>query len=296
MSLTIEINGKPCECEPGEFLLEVARRNKFLIPSLCHHDGLPGRGCCRVCVVEAEARGRRDIVTSCVYPIERECKIYTDSERVKRLRKMTLALLRASAPESDRIARLCRMYGVPPYERFQTKPDEKCVLCGLCAKACENLGTGAISTVNRGMDKAVSTPYGEPSAVCVGCGSCASVCPTGAIKYEENVLEGGFTARKIWGKTFKLISCERCGRIVGTPEELRRAADKAQPASDPDGKGPAPIYGESTPASKSEEPFETPSPDGAGSAAETGKNAVLCDECKKKTMADKLAVIFGRQA
>ncbi|MCL1920273.1 MAG: 4Fe-4S dicluster domain-containing protein [Kiritimatiellaeota bacterium] len=54
-------------------------------------------------------------------------------------------------------------------------------MCGLCARACESLGTGAIAAVGRGMDKGVSTPYSEPSAVCVGCGGCAAACPTGAM-------------------------------------------------------------------------------------------------------------------
>ena len=50
--IEITINGKACTCEKGEFLLEVARRNGFYIPTLCHHPGVAEQGCCRVCLVE----------------------------------------------------------------------------------------------------------------------------------------------------------------------------------------------------------------------------------------------------
>lgn len=220
--MTITIDGKACVCEPGEYLLDIARRNGVVIPALCHHEGLPGQGCCRVCIVEVETGGRKNIVTACVYPVERECSVYTDSDRVRRQRGMILALLRSRAPESAEIARLCEEYGAPEYKRFAEKPGEKCVLCGLCVKACESMGTGAISTVNRGVEKTVSTPYDEPSADCVGCGSCASVCPAGAIAMEETAL-----TRVIWDREFSLVLCERCGAAIGTREELELAAKRA---------------------------------------------------------------------
>ena len=74
---------------------------------------------------------------------------------------MVLALLRARAPEADRVARLCKMYGVPDYDRFASNPGEKCILCGLCVKACQSLGTGAIAAVNRGVDKYRSPVSGK---------------------------------------------------------------------------------------------------------------------------------------
>jgi len=55
MSITITIDSKPCTCEPGEYLLDIARRNDILIPTLCGtNQGLRGRGSCRVCVVEVK--------------------------------------------------------------------------------------------------------------------------------------------------------------------------------------------------------------------------------------------------
>lgn len=220
--MIITIDGKSCACEQGEYLLDIASRNGIKIPALCHHEGLPGQGCCRVCIVEVESRGRRSIVTACVYPVEQECEVSTDSGRVKRQRGVVLSLLRSRAPESAEIARLCEEYGAPEYGRFDKKTGEKCILCGLCVKACESIGTGAISTVNRGVEKAVSTPYDEPAADCAGCGSCAGICPTGAIVAEEDNL-----TRTIWNKRFELQLCDRCGKPAGTSEELRLAAKRA---------------------------------------------------------------------
>ena len=220
--MIITIDNKPCVCEPGEYLLEIAARNGIVIPTLCHHDGLPGQGCCRVCIVEVETDGHRNIVASCIYPIERECVVFTNNENVSRHRGMVLCLLRNLAPESSEVARMCEEYGAPDYERLERRAGEKCILCGLCVKACESLGTGAISTANRGIDKVVTTPYGEPSVACVGCASCAKVCPTGAIV----VTEVG-KKRTIWNKTFPLRSCKSCGIPIGTLVELKRAAVKS---------------------------------------------------------------------
>ena len=167
-------------------------------------------------------RGRSKIVVSCVYPVEKPIEVYTDSERVRENRAVVLMLLKGRAPESEEIKRLCEEYGAIDGSRFQALDNEKCILCGLCARACKSLGTGAISTVGRGTGKKISTPYGEPSKDCVGCLSCAGICPTGAIPYKETREE-----RVIWDRSFSLVRCENCGEVIGTEEELALAAQKS---------------------------------------------------------------------
>lgn len=218
----ITINGKQCECEKGEFILTVARRNGIEIPTLCHHDGFPGQGACRVCIVEVVERGRGKIVVSCVYPIAGECEVYTDNEKVRKQRGLILSLLARRAPESEEIRALAEKYGAPQIDRFVKADGSKCILCGLCVKACGELSVGAISTVNRGVTKEIATPYHEPSSACIGCGSCAYVCPTGEI-----VMEQTAETRTIWGKTFELVHCRECGAVIGTREEVAYAAEKS---------------------------------------------------------------------
>lgn len=219
--IEIQINGKTCTCEPGEFLLKVATRNGIYIPTLCHHEGVGEQGCCRLCLVEVVERGRSRIVVSCVFPVEKPIEVYTDSERVRENRAVVLMLLKERAPESEEIARLCEEYQAIDGSRFKALDNEKCIMCGLCARACQSLGTGAIATVGRGTGKKVSTPYDEPSKDCVGCLSCARICPTGAIPYKQDEKE-----RRIWDRSFTLVRCESCGEIIGTREELLLTAER----------------------------------------------------------------------
>jgi ferredoxin len=147
--------------------------------------------------------------------------VYTESDKIKGIRRSILSMLSDRAPENKRIASLCGMYGVPKETRHTALQADisalgkDCILCGLCVEACSKLGTGAISAVGRGTGKKISTPFDEPSSDCIGCGSCAAVCPTGAIECTE---ENG--ARAIWGKTFNLVRCELCGKPFATGEEL----------------------------------------------------------------------------
>lgn len=271
--MKITINGKSCDCEKGEYILSVARRNQIEIPTLCHHEGFQGQAACRLCIVEIVENGKSRIVVSCVFPVERECDVFTDSEKVRRQRGMILRLLQKRAPESEEIQALCEKYDAPEVDRFieeKTVPADrlsesdsqqasengkalgihtKCVLCGLCVKACAELSVGAISTVNRGVLKEISTPYHEPSSICIGCGSCAYVCPTNAIDMTETDK-----TRTIWGKTFRLVHCERCGKLIGTEEEIGFAAEKSGQDRD-----------------------------------------ILCEECRKKQIAAAFRHTYGRE-
>ena len=68
----------------------------------------------------------------------------------------------------------------------------------------------------------ISTPYGDPSSVCIGCGACADICPTDAIEMVED-----YNTRTIWGKTFELVHCKRCGAVIGTKEQVAEAAKRS---------------------------------------------------------------------
>ncbi len=221
--IELTINGKRFVCESGETILQVASRNRIQIPTLCHHEGLCAQGVCRVCMVEIIENGWSKLVAACIFPIRRSIEVFTDNETVQKHRATVISLLLARTPGSERIERLARYYKVALSERFVEQVEEKCVVCGLCVRACSSLGTGAISTVNRGISKKVSTPYDEPSKTCVGCASCASVCPTNAIAVEESP-----SSRKIWGKEFTLVHCSCCGEAFATKDQLVYAAKMAE--------------------------------------------------------------------
>jgi bidirectional [NiFe] hydrogenase diaphorase subunit len=213
--VNIRINGIDCEAQPGEFILDIARRNNIHIPTLCHHEALAGEARCRLCIVEVIEKGRSKVVASCVYPVTGEIEVATDSEKIRALRKTLLMLLLARTPHNETIQKLAREYGVTQVTRFAGDPDEECVLCNLCVRACEQLGAGAIFTVNRGITKKVATLFEEPAEECIGCAACAAVCPAGAIKVLE---EDG--KRIIWNREFEMAACSRCGELFATAEQL----------------------------------------------------------------------------
>ena len=216
--MEVFINGKSCACKPDEYLLDVAGRNGFDIPVLCHHQGIRGQGCCRVCIVEMNGR----VVPACVTKPESACKVTTDSEKIKEIRKTVIALLAMRAPLSEEIAQMVQKYDAPSLTRLTpVEESERCVLCGLCARACHSLGAGAISAVNRGVDKKIAPPYEEEPASCIGCGSCAEVCPTTAIPVEQTT-----ETRKIWGRVFSMKKCCDCAAQFTTHEAAKHTAAK----------------------------------------------------------------------
>jgi bidirectional [NiFe] hydrogenase diaphorase subunit len=213
-NVKVIINGKECIAEKGEFLLDIAERNGIVIPHLCHHESLRGLASCRMCIVEVIENGKKKIVTSCIFPVMRDIAVETGTEDIKYMRKMLISLLMAEIPDNELISRLAEEYGVGDYSRFGRDEGNECMMCGLCVKACEELGCNAIATINRGTTKKIATPYEEPSMECIGCGSCAYVCPTGSIKSEEE-----YGIRKIWGKEFELLKCSFCGKYFMTKEQ-----------------------------------------------------------------------------
>jgi bidirectional [NiFe] hydrogenase diaphorase subunit len=226
-SVKVIINGKECVAEKGEFLLDIAERNGIAIPHLCHHESLRGLAACRMCIAEVVENGRKKIVTSCIFPVMRDLAAETDTEDIRNMRRTLLGLLTAEVPGNENISLMAGAYGAGDYSRFHKDKGNECIVCGLCVKACEELGCNAIATVNRGTTKKIATPYEEPSAECIGCGSCAYVCPTGCIKIEE-----GYGIRKIWDKEFELLKCSVCGKYFMTREQydyINKKCDLPEP-------------------------------------------------------------------
>jgi bidirectional [NiFe] hydrogenase diaphorase subunit len=214
--VTVMINGKKYPADEGEILLGVAVRNQIAIPHLCYEPSLDPYGACRLCMVEVEKRGKREMTTSCTLRAAEGLEVVTDSPEVVKHRSILFELYLAEAPKSEVIREMAARYGVMK-TRFLKKPDttdslgNKCVLCGLCVRACNELmGAGAIGFVNRGPYTVVNTPYFEPTKDCYGCGACVKVCPTSAVEMED---AGDTRIMKSWGATkIPLARCDGCGK------------------------------------------------------------------------------------
>lgn len=219
--MQIIIDKLKCKAEIGETLLTIARRNNIHIPTLCHLDALTGQGNCRMCMVEVIEGTRKIVVASCMYTVTKPIEIITNSEALIKMRKTLVMLLSARVPHNEIILKLKQQYDLPPVARFKSDDEEECILCGLCARACDEMRIYAISTVNRGVHKKLSTPFNEPSAVCIGCGACVQVCPTGAIKVKD-IKE----KRIMWNKTFELLRCSICDKPFITRESFEYVKNK----------------------------------------------------------------------
>jgi predicted molibdopterin-dependent oxidoreductase YjgC/NADH:ubiquinone oxidoreductase subunit E len=99
---TITIDGRELPFEPGETILDVARRNGVFIPTLCHLKGAQPTGACRVCVVEIE--GGRVLAPACASPAGPNMVIHTHSPAVIEARRTILALLLQSGHHNCAIA------------------------------------------------------------------------------------------------------------------------------------------------------------------------------------------------
>lgn len=186
-----EIDGQKVQAQEGWTVLETARNYGIHIPTLCYHEAVKPSGACRLCVVELREGDWSKVVISCMYPVAEGLKVFTDSERVKNVRRWILEMLLAECPASEEIRQLAAQYGVTSTRFAIHDPDQDCILCGLCVRVCaEVVGANAISTVGRGVHKQIGAPYLEPGSDCVACGSCVTVCPTGAMRRRLDAVRG----------------------------------------------------------------------------------------------------------
>ncbi|MBR7177400.1 MAG: (2Fe-2S)-binding protein, partial [Clostridia bacterium] len=89
--VNLKINNIPVTVENGTTILAAARQAGIKIPTLCFLKDVNEIGACRICVVEV--KGARNLVASCVYPVNEGMEVFTNTERVIKARKTTLELI-----------------------------------------------------------------------------------------------------------------------------------------------------------------------------------------------------------
>jgi len=208
--VTLTIDGEEVTAERGQNLLQVCEENGISIPHLCYHEELSEAGVCRLCLVKIA--GRRDLMPSCCTHVDEGMEVVTHDEELNHYRRIILELIMAShnhncltcnkgVPDpmaSCELQNLIRQYGIEK-SRYKVneemlEPDNsspiieydpnKCILCGRCARACEEIaGLCNIGFVNRGSGTVIAAGLNKEmkQSDCAECMACVNVCPTGAL-------------------------------------------------------------------------------------------------------------------
>lgn len=208
--VNIKINGMPLCVPAGISILEAARYAGIEIPTLCYLKKINEIGACRICMVEV--KGARSLVTACVYPVNEGMEIFTNTERVRKSRKITLELILSTHDRkclscvrsgNCELQKLCKEFGVDDETRFEgenphyefddsaahmIRDNNKCILCRRCAAACDAQKISVIGANARGFDTHISSAFDKDLAdvSCVSCGQCIVNCPTGALREKDD--------------------------------------------------------------------------------------------------------------
>jgi len=207
--ITVNIDNKTIQVQPGTTILEAANQVGVHIPTLCYlnlHDmnieNKPGG--CRICVVEVE--GRRNLAPACATECYDGMQIQTHSIRVLNSRKTVMELILSDHPfdclvcaksgkcdlqtmAQDLGIREIRYQGEQSTYRKDTSPAiirdvDKCIMCRRCEMMCNEVQTvGVLSGIHRGFEAVVAPAFemNLDHSECTYCGQCVAVCPTAAL-------------------------------------------------------------------------------------------------------------------
>ena len=202
----ITIDGKSFAVSEDTNILDFALEHGIYIPHLCHHKDLNPLGSCRMCIVEVEGEDKPQ--TSCNLKPKEGMVIKTDTPVVLLLRMLALELLLTGHPEDcstcpaygncelqtliqyigPKTGRLkMRQKGFPVNESnpILVHDMNRCVLCGRCVRACNELrGVKVLQYNKQDLETYVGTLKNRLllDADCRFCTACSEVCPTGTIR------------------------------------------------------------------------------------------------------------------
>ncbi len=206
------VDDRRVEFDGEKNVLSVIRKAGISVPTFCYYSELSTYGACRMCVVETD-QGK--IEASCSMEPKNGLRIYTNTQKTLRYRKMILELLLAAhcrdcttcEKNGDcKLQQLAKQFGIRrirfPDTREPMEKDEssrsiirdpnKCILCGDCVRVCDEIqGMGIIDFAHRGSKLRVMPAFDRKisETKCISCGQCAAVCPTGAITVRNNIGE-----------------------------------------------------------------------------------------------------------
>ena len=218
---TIVLNGNVFSFEPGDTILDVARRSSIDIPTLCHLRGASPTGNCRVCVVEVE--GESNLLPACDTPVFGGMVVQTESAKVVEARKLIIQLMLSSGNHN------CAIRGTEgnDWTKFQMgvqEQDQSSELCpawGDCR--LQDLAYRYQVSAEKHLETEVPYPMEtvNPFIVrdfsrCIKCGRCVQACNEVQV---NNAIDIGYQGADVkiitpGDKPLKDSDCVFCGECV----------------------------------------------------------------------------------
>jgi len=212
--INLKINGQAVTVKEGTTILEAARQIAVKIPTLCWHRDIEPWAACGICIVKVE--GSPKMLRACAAAVQEGMSIITHDSEIVEVRKTVLELILSAHPndclacprnQNCELQTLAAEFGIReipfPHSIRELPTDtsttslelnpEKCVLCGRCAKVCQNMqDVWALEFLGRGEKNRIA-PAADVllnDSPCIKCGQCSAHCPVGAIyeKSEEHIV------------------------------------------------------------------------------------------------------------
>lgn len=207
--VNLTINNRRVSVPEGTTIMNAAASIGINIPHLCYLKDINEIAACRVCVVEL--KGKDKLITACNNKVEEGMEIFTNSPKVREIRKMNVQLIlsqhdchcatcvRSGNCSLQTISNNLGIIDVPFKEELENTPwnkdfplirdNTKCIKCMRCIQICDKVqslsvwdvvNTGRRTTVNVAGNRAIE------NADCAICGQCITHCPVGALRERDD--------------------------------------------------------------------------------------------------------------
>ena len=210
--INLTIDGVQLQVPEGTSVMSAAAGVGIEVPHLCFLKDINEISACKVCVVEVQ--GKSKLITACNSPVEEGMVVYTNSPKVRRVRKTNVELIlsqhdchcatcvRSRNCNLQQISNDLGILEVPFTEEVPETPwdhsfplirdSRKCIKCMRCVQICDKVqamhvwdvqNTGSRTTVDVADNKTIDC------SDCTLCGQCITHCPTGALRERDDTYK-----------------------------------------------------------------------------------------------------------